>query len=732
MEFPKEETPGPEIQGINPESVRPVVKYGPPPPIQAPPENIGGSIPMIPMNPYYPNYGNAYPMGGYIPSIYPTPPPPLYQMNPPPIPQAPPQPYPPSIKFTLQEADSADIPPGFNECQQSHPKLVVNRMSRFGGTPSFEEYLTSKYGFCNKSLGVVLYRATTKQEVNAFLLNTSNNYMDRSKLFYVTNGTMGQGVYFNMDPKVATAYCAANKEQILIRVLCYIIKYEVMGSNYCLHSGEDCYPTHLIYLEGGNSLYQELVNIELGGYLQPASSDDEFAPQMNMPPPKHPQAPKSTLIPTGAPPEWLVKLEGNKFQRYSDGESAQIEAIYKKWEAAPKATKPQVNKGTIKGEESKWGYNILFQSSNPEQWVQTGKANKMRQIRRLLKCQMVDVGLVPPLDYSWAFIDQDVNKKYFYIHQLEIENIFQRWILGGPQIGNLSRDRGGKVSFDYIVEFPTLDQNTWKQVNSQTQKVRPLVRTPPWGDLKPPILQPPKFSPFQAPKPQYSKNSFPEEISEEEKVENKLITEKPVQQNIVEINSEDFKKIKTEFEKAQTHGDNLEIGTLWDVQKVSGDLAFMDVIKEMTQGETNLKALYHGTSKTCIDSILYKTGKTGFLKTTGGMLGSGVYFGPDPGKAKYYSNDNQDYMIRALVNLKDSQYANNKIYDEYCVPNEAQAMPTHIIQFKIKCVFCNQFIQLGEKNRKMLWCVHIVHAACWKNANPKKCPSPNCVKYIKK
>ena len=59
------------------------------------------------------------------------------------------------------------------------------------------------------------------------------------------------------------------------------------------------------------------------------------------------------------------------------------------------------------------------------------------------------------------------------------------------------------------------------------------------------------------------------------------------------------------------------------------------------------------------------------------MLGAGIYFAPNPMKSVQYSPDKR--MILTKVNLDGSKYAQNKVFEEYCIYSSDQALPVFII-----------------------------------------------------
>ena len=405
--------------------------------------------------------------------------------------------------------------------------------------------------------------------------------------------------------------------------------------------------------------------------VEPKKSEAEESKVVE--PTKHNYVSQKNLVSKGEHPVWSVKVKGVEMMEYSRKQSEEIENIYQRWQQWPNTQNWTNNKGKL-SKEGEWTYEISFNEYNPNSWTQENTTTKKkRSIRRNIMCQLVDAGNVPPLPYSWSFKEQEgVYIEYYHIHQIEIEDIFQRWRAGGCGKGNLSRDMGGNVRQNYVVEFASSHKSTWKQWNLDTKYSRCLRREP--------------------------------------AIDISLIDKEPNVQ-LLRAPSLEFKEIRDQFVSAQTHGDFMEVGSIWKIKK-TGDIAFMEKLRSLTlngNSNANIKTLYHGTTEKNIKSIV----NTGFLKSNGGMLGSGVYLAPDPGKTKYYSKDNQDFLLIAIVNLKGSEYSQNKIYDEYCVPIETLAVSTHIIRYNIKCQLCGLFINNGDTERSQVGGVHIVHTSCW-------------------
>ena len=63
-----------------------------------------------------------------------------------------------------------------------------------------------------------------------------------------------------------------------------------------------------------------------------------------------------------------------------------------------------------------------------------------------------------------------------------------------------------------------------------------------------------------------------------------------------------------------------------------------------------------------------------------GMLGGGVYFAPNPQKSTNYSPDHK--MLLCRVNLQGSKYAQNQIFEEYCIYDVIQALPMYVITWR--------------------------------------------------
>jgi len=95
------------------------------------------------------------------------------------------------------------------------------------------------------------------------------------------------------------------------------------------------------------------------------------------------------------------------------------------------------------------------------------------------------------------------------------------------------------------------------------------------------------------------------------------------------------------------------------------------------KGSIYEQPLFHGTSK----NACYSIAKTGYQMGTAGMLGGGIYFAPNPLKSQYYCDSNR-MMLLSRVNLEGSEYAQNAIYQEYCIYSIKQAIPVYIITWK--------------------------------------------------
>ena len=665
-----------------------------------------------------------------------------------------------------KEEGVGDTLPGFMGAQEGNKKnkITPEKILNLRGNRDFAGYIREKHGDFDGARIKFCYRAVPPSKAKEFLEGPMSE-KERDELFAPTKGTLGLGSYFSTDPKRAAWYCPGGGPRVLVKVTVYLgtenVDYLVDRSKLCLQGTGDCYPTHVVYLKGsggeggvgcailggaivaimhigdhdtvstpdsdleeGEEIVLEDSDLEEGEeiVLEDSDLDSDSEESKEIPPKEIPPkytAQAKNIVSNGKHPVWSVKVESGEMKKYDKKQSKEIEAIHQRWQHSSNTQKWENNKGKL-SKVGKWTYEISFKEYNPNSWTQENTTTeKKRIIRRSIKCSVVDAEKVPPLPYSWSFKEKEgVYTKYYHLHQVEIEDIFQRWRAGGCGRGNLSRDKGGNVKGNYLVEFVSSDKSTWKQINLDTEYSRSIYREPSIeGDKH--STGPPAPTPTPPPPPPPPTTTTP--------------MDNEPNQILLSADSPEFKEVRDKFMSAQTHGDSLEVGSVWRIKKETGDIAFMDQLKSLLlkgEAETKIKTLYHGTSQETINSIVYKTEKTGFIKTESGMLGSGVYFAPDPGKTKYYSKDRQDLMIGAIVNLEGSKYAQNKIYDEYCVPSETLAQPTHIIRYNIKCLFCGLFINKGDAERTFLKCVHIVHKSCWQKAKVKKCTLPACAKYF--
>ena len=607
-----------------------------------------------------------------------------------------------------KEEGVGDTLPGFMVAQKGKTgnKIIPERILKLKGNMEFEGYIKKKYGEFDITSLEFCYRAVTPLQLNKFLKGPMSE-KERDSLFLPTKNSERQGYYFSLDPKWETGYCSKKGAKLVVKVIIYFKEenHFLDNSEFCLQSTVDCYPTHIIYLRQTSRMsrwknigYKVLGMVSNRWKSNVPDERIEREPESELEPdkikvvePKKPEAEESKVV--RAPkrnyvsqkdivsisgPVWLVNVgeEEIEIMEYSRKQK-EIENIYQRWQQSPNTQKWENNKGKL-SKEGKWTYEISFNEYNPNSWMQENTTTKKRRIiRRRIKCSVVDTEKVPTLPYSWSFkVQEGVYTEYYHIHQVEIEDIFQRWRAGGCGRGNLSRDLGGNIEQNYLVEFASIDKSTWIQGNLETKYSRSLRREP---DI-----------------------DVSERIDKEPNIE-LLIADNP-----------EFKEVCNKFIIAQTHGDLMEVGSIWKIKKVAGGLAFLEMLIR-GEANANIKTLYHGTTEKNILSIIYKTDKTGFLMSTREnlKLGSGVYFASDPGKTKYYSTDNQDFLIVALVNLKDSKYLHDGVYDEFCVSNESLAMPTHIIRYNIKCRLCGLFINNGDTKRTQVGGVHIVHTSCW-------------------
>jgi len=86
--------------------------------------------------------------------------------------------------------------------------------------------------------------------------------------------------------------------------------------------------------------------------------------------------------------------------------------------------------------------------------------------------------------------------------------------------------------------------------------------------------------------------------------------------------------------------------------------------------------LFHGTSHDACLSIA----KSGFRMGVGGMLGGGIYFAPNPGKSSHYC-DGHKMMLLCRVNLSNSRYAENAIFQEYCIYDVSSVLPVYVLRY---------------------------------------------------
>lgn len=63
-----------------------------------------------------------------------------------------------------------------------------------------------------------------------------------------------------------------------------------------------------------------------------------------------------------------------------------------------------------------------------------------------------------------------------------------------------------------------------------------------------------------------------------------------------------------------------------------------------------------------------------------GMLGGGIYFAPNPQKSTQYC-DKFKKMLLCKVNLEESKYAQNEIFEEYCIYDIKKVLPWYILTY---------------------------------------------------
>ena len=146
----------------------------------------------------------------------------------------------------------------------------------------------------------------------------------------------------------------------------------------------------------------------------------------------------------------------------------------------------------------------------------------------------------------------------------------------------------------------------------------------------------------------------------------------------------EYNQVNSNFETAQVHGTSLKVLSIRGIKKKEGEQA-LDEYKKTCQGK--MLSLYHGTKVALIDAITFQTDQTGFkMPTHAGMLGIGIYFAPDPAKSLQYCDADKlmfqcDVWIDETEGPKKAKYAQNKIYDEWCVYDTHAGNPKYIIKF---------------------------------------------------
>ena len=528
-----------------------------------------------------------------------------------------------------KEEGVVDTLPSFMADQKGNTgnQITPEKIHKLKGNRNFVGYIREKYGELQIARINICYGAVTSFMLNVFLKGPMSE-KERDSLFFPTNGSVGEGSYFSTNPRREARYCTKYGTKILVKVIIYMGDKDHLldNSELYLRSTVDCYPTHIIYLnqtiemkELAGTLSRERMVYNLGTnicYKVPARQNLCKVVETRKPeaeeskvggaPKRKYESPKN-IVSKGEHPVWSVNVgeEETEMMEFSRKQSKEIEAIYQRWQQWPNTQNWTNNKGKL-SKEGEWTYEISFNEYNPNSWTQENTTTKKKRIiRRNIMCHLVDAEKVLPLPYSWSFKEKSVYNKYYHIHQIEIEDIFQRWRAGGCGKGNLSRDMGENIEQDYFVEFASSNKSTWKQNNLETGYSRCLRR-------KPPI-------------------DVSERVDKEPNIK------------LLKADNPEFKEVCAQFMSAQTHGDLMKVGKIWKIKKVTGDIAFMENLKShmlKREANTNIKTLYHGTTEKNIKSIIFETDKTGFLMSKGGRLGSGVYFSADPGKTKYYSKDN--------------------------------------------------------------------------------------------
>jgi len=98
--------------------------------------------------------------------------------------------------------------------------------------------------------------------------------------------------------------------------------------------------------------------------------------------------------------------------------------------------------------------------------------------------------------------------------------------------------------------------------------------------------------------------------------------------------------------------------------------------------------LFHGCSQMALTNIqLVGLQKNRAGAAHGTMLGHGIYGAPDPRKSNQYNGSGSPdgrFMIVMRVNLanRDTKYAHNSIYDEYCVFDDCNTVPLWAIKLQ--------------------------------------------------
>ena len=146
----------------------------------------------------------------------------------------------------------------------------------------------------------------------------------------------------------------------------------------------------------------------------------------------------------------------------------------------------------------------------------------------------------------------------------------------------------------------------------------------------------------------------------------------------------EYNTVNSHFEAAQTHGTSLKVLSIRRIKKKEGEDA-QEKYKKTCAGK--MLSLFHGTKVAMIDAITFQTEQTGFkMPAHAGMLGVGIYFAPDPAKSLQYCDADKllfqcDVWIDQSDGPKKAKYAQNAIYDEWCVYDTNAGNPKYIIKF---------------------------------------------------